>query len=144
MSADEFFTAVAQRLASLAVRVDNGRLIVEEKECVGGVIYEGAEPRLADAQLLLRISELGDILHDTELAQRPPRFVPHHLTLAADGSLTAIRTHDPVFDIVAWPAAHQGGRSGCGCSRPVLGMDQAEPSSMPLRQLERLHAENTA
>ena len=74
MLADQFFTAVAQTDAGLAVDVENGRLIVKQEEGVSRVIHEGAEARLARAQLLLRLSQLRDVLQNAKLAQRPPRL----------------------------------------------------------------------
>ena len=51
MFADQLFPAVAQTIAGLAVDVENGRSIVNQKEGVSRVIHEGAETRLARAQL---------------------------------------------------------------------------------------------
>ena len=51
MFADQFFPAVTQAIAGLAVDVENGRFIVKQKEGVSRVIHEGAEARLAIAQL---------------------------------------------------------------------------------------------
>ena len=51
MPANQFFPAVAQTLAGLAVDVENGRILVKQKEGVRRVIHEGAEARLALAQL---------------------------------------------------------------------------------------------
>src|SRR3974377_1599040 len=46
MLADQFFPAVAQTVAGLAVDVENGRTIVKQKEGVSRVIHESAEARL--------------------------------------------------------------------------------------------------
>jgi hypothetical protein len=51
MFANQFFPAVTQTLAGLAVNVENGRFIVKQKEGVSRAIHEGAEVRLASAQL---------------------------------------------------------------------------------------------
>jgi hypothetical protein len=51
MSTDKFLPAVAQTNAGLAVDVENSPIIVEQKEGVSRVIHEGAESRLARAQL---------------------------------------------------------------------------------------------
>ena len=51
MFADQFLPAVAQTIAGLAVDVENGPIIVKQKEGVSRVIHEGAEARLARAQL---------------------------------------------------------------------------------------------
>jgi hypothetical protein len=54
MFSDQFIPAVAETLAGLAVDVENGRVVVEQKEGVSRLIHEGAEARLAGAQLMLR------------------------------------------------------------------------------------------
>ena len=51
MFANQFFPAVTQTLAGLAVNVENGRFIVKQKEGVSRLIHEGAEARLARAHL---------------------------------------------------------------------------------------------
>ena len=51
MFANQFFPAVTQAIAGLAVNVENGRFIVKQKEGVSRAIHEGAEVRLASAQL---------------------------------------------------------------------------------------------
>src|SRR5271166_643237 len=58
MLADQLLSAVAQTLAGLAVDIENGRIIVKQKEGISRVIHEGAEAPLARAQLLLRLSQL--------------------------------------------------------------------------------------
>ena len=68
MPADQLLPAVAQTVAGLAVDVDNGRMIVEEKEGVGRIVHEGAEPRLARAQLVFCPLALCDVTHQ---AQKP-------------------------------------------------------------------------
>jgi hypothetical protein len=144
MFADQFFPAVAQTMAGLAVDVENGPIIVKQKEGVGRAIHEDAEAPLARAQLFLRLPQLRDVLQDAKLAQRPPRFVPRHVALAADYPLGAVGADHPVFHVVAWPAGQQGSRSRLGCSRSVLGVNQLQPAFMPLRQLDRLHPEDPA
>ena len=69
MFADQFFPAVAQIIAGLAVDVENGGTIVKQKEGVSCVIHERAEAGLA-------LSQLRDVLQNAELAQRPPRVRP--------------------------------------------------------------------
>jgi hypothetical protein len=56
MFADQFFPAVAQTIAGLAIDVDNDRVIVKQKESVSRVIREGAEARFACAQLVFCLS----------------------------------------------------------------------------------------
>jgi hypothetical protein len=51
MFADEFFTAVAETVAGLAVDVDNGQVIVKQKEAISRVVHERAVACLAGAQL---------------------------------------------------------------------------------------------
>jgi hypothetical protein len=51
MFADQFFPAVAETVAGLAVDVDNGRMIVKQKEAISGMICESTETHLAGAQL---------------------------------------------------------------------------------------------
>jgi hypothetical protein len=50
------------------VEVENGPIVINHKEGVTRVIHEGAEARLARAQLLLRVSQFGDVLQDAEVA----------------------------------------------------------------------------
>jgi hypothetical protein len=50
MSPDQFLPAVAQTVAGPAVDVENGPIIVKQKECVSRVIHERAEAHLARAQ----------------------------------------------------------------------------------------------
>jgi 3-methyladenine DNA glycosylase AlkC len=52
----------------LAVDIDNLQSVVKQEESVRRMVDEGAKPRLARAQLLLRQPELSDILQDPELA----------------------------------------------------------------------------
>ena len=126
---------IAQALAGLAIDIENGRiLIVKKKESVGRVIHKGAEARLARAQLLLGLPQLGDVLQDAKLAQRPPRVVPGHIALAVDGSHGAVGAHHPIFHVVARTAGAQRGRSGLGYSRSVLGVNQFQPAPVPRRQ----------
>src|SRR5512132_3443155 len=125
MFADQFFPAVAQTMAGLAVDVENGPIIVKQKEGIGRVIHEDTEAPLACAQLLLRLSQLRDVLQDAKLAQRASRFVPRHVALTVDYSQSAVGTDHPVFDIIAWTPGQQGSRSRLAYSRPVLGVNQA-------------------
>ena len=127
MFADQFFPAIAQSIAGLAIDVENGRIIVKQKEGVSRVIHEGAEARLARAQLLLRLSQLRDILQDAKLTQRPSRLVPSNIALAVDHSESAVRTHHPIFHVVAGTARAYRSRSGFGCSRPILRVNQIQP-----------------
>ena len=84
MPADQFLAAVAEVLAGLAVDVEDDRIVVEQEERVRRVVDEGTEARLARTQLFLRSPQLRDVLQDAELAHRPPRPVPRHVTLAVD------------------------------------------------------------
>src|ERR1700732_2952440 len=128
MFADQFFPAVTQAIAGLAIDIENGRIIVKQKEGVSRVIHEGAEARLARAQLLLRLSQLRDVLQKAKLAQRPTRAVPGNIGLAVDHSQSAVRTHHPIFHLVAGTARAYRRLSGFGCSRPVLGVNQVQPA----------------
>ena len=83
MFADQLFPAVAQTIAGLAVDIENGPMIVKQQEGVGRVIHKGTEAPLARAQLLLRLSQLRDVLQNAKLAQRPPRAA---YQLTADGT----------------------------------------------------------
>src|ERR1700730_9587327 len=102
MFADQLFPAVAQTIAGLAVDIENGPMIVKQQEGVGRVMHEGTDAPLARAQLLLRLSQLRDVLQNAKLAQRPPRAVPGDIALAVDHSQSAVRTHHPIFHVVAW------------------------------------------
>jgi len=51
MFADQFFPAVAETVAGLAVDVDNGRMIVKQKEAISRVVHKSAVACLAGAQL---------------------------------------------------------------------------------------------
>ena len=102
---DQFVAAIAQAFARLAIHIENGRILIVEKERVGCVVHQGAEARLARAQLPLRLPQLRDVLQNAKLAQRPPRVVPGDIALAVDYSQGAIRTHHPIFHVVAWTAA---------------------------------------
>src|SRR5437868_13092540 len=46
-----------------------------------------------------------------------------------DHAQSAVRTHDPVFHIVAWTAGPYRSRGGSGRPGTVLGVDQVEPTS---------------
>ena len=105
MPADQFLPAVAEALAGLAVDVENGPIVVKQKEGVRRVIHEGAEARLARAQLLLRLPQLRDVLQDAKLAQGPSRSVPRYVALAVDYSLGAVGADHSVFDVIARTAA---------------------------------------
>src|SRR5512132_3698231 len=140
MFADQSFPAVAQTMAGLAVDVENGPIIVKQKEGIGRVIHEDAEAPLACAQLLLRLSQLRDVLQDAKLAQRASRFVPRHVALAVDYSHSAVGTEHPVFDIIAWPPGAAGqpqpprllsagprGESGLASARAILASRRPPP-----------------
>ena len=103
---DQFVAAIAQVLARLPIHIENGRILVIEKECIGCVVHQGAEARLARAPLMLRMPQLRDVLHDAKLAQWPPRVVPGDISLATYDSLRAVRTHQPVFHVIARTALH--------------------------------------
>ena len=64
MFADQLFPAVAQTNAGLTVDVDDAQLFVEQEEGVRRVVDEGAEARLACAQIVLGTLAFGDIAHD--------------------------------------------------------------------------------
>jgi hypothetical protein len=51
MPADQLFPAVAQTNAGLAVDIEDGRLMIKQKESVSRVVHEGAERRLACVRL---------------------------------------------------------------------------------------------
>ena len=144
MFADQRLPVVAQIFASVPVYVENGRIVVQQKEGIGRLIGECAKPRFACAYFPLRLSQLGDVLHHPKLAQRFSRLIPGHIPLAVNCSLGAIGADHPVFDVVAWTAGQYCSRSGIGHSRLVLGMNQSQPTPVPLRQVERFHPENAA
>src|SRR4029453_3778220 len=111
---------------------------------VEGELDEGAKALLAFAQLLLGPSQLRDVLQYAKLAQRLPRLVPRHIALAVNYSLGAVRADHPIFDVVAWTAAHQRSRSGLGHSRSIVRVNEFQPAPMPFWQVDRLHSENAA
>src|SRR5262249_35500573 len=127
----------------LAIDVENDRIIVKHKESVACVVHERAEARLTRAQLLLRLSQLRDVLQNAKLAHGPPGVVPSDIALAVAHSHCAVRTHHPVFHVVAWTATSCRGGSGFVYARPIFQVNQLQPSPMPLRQVERLHSENS-
>src|ERR1700739_1706586 len=51
MFADQFSPAVAETVAALPVDVDNGRMIVKQKEAISRVVHKSAVACLAGAQL---------------------------------------------------------------------------------------------
>ena len=144
MLSDQLITAVAQALAGLAIDIEHGRLIVKKEEGVSRMVHKSAEARLARPQLLLGLPQLGDVLQDTKLPQRPSRVAPGHIALAVNGSHGAVRLHHPVLYVVAWTAGQQCGRGSLGDASPVIGVNQIQPSTVPRRQLDRLHAEDPA
>jgi hypothetical protein len=143
MFANQFFPAVTQTIAGLAVNVENRRMFVKEKESVSCVVHEGAKARFARAQLVLRLPQLRNVLQNAKLAHRLSRFVPRHVALAVDYSLGAIGADHPVFDVIAWTAWQQSSRSRLGCSRPVLGVNQVEPACVPFWQIDRIQSEDS-
>ena len=92
---------------------------------------------------VFRLPQLGDVLHDAELAKGTAGLVPRDVALAVHHAHRAVRPHHAVFDVVARTAAQRPVARGRGVL-PVLGMDQAQPALVPLRQVGRLHAENPA
>src|SRR4029078_8208824 len=110
--------------------------------CIERTLNEGAKAFLAFAQLILGPSQLRDVLQHAELAQRLVRRVPRHVALTVNCSLRAIRADHPVFNVVAGTTARQRSRPGLGYSRPVLWMNQLEPTLVPLRQVDRLQSED--
>ena len=71
MHSDHLLAAVTQALTRLPVDVDKGLVLVEQEETIRRVIDEAAKALLARAQLLLRPSQLRDVLQDAKLTQRP-------------------------------------------------------------------------
>src|SRR5215470_8899996 len=110
---------------------------------VEGELNEGAKALFAGAQLFLRLPQLRDVLQNAKLAHSLPRFVPHHVPLAANYSLAAVGADHPVFNVVAWTAAHRS-LGGFGHSRSIVRMNEFQPAPMPFRQVDRLHSENAA
>src|SRR5215467_6423804 len=78
MFADQFFAAVAETVAGLAVYVENGGIVFNHEERVGRVIDEGTEARLARAQLLFCPLPLGDVAREAQ----EPVVVLHEMALA--------------------------------------------------------------
>ena len=124
---DQFVAAIAQAFARLAIHIENGRILIVEKERIGCVVHHGAEARLARAQLALGLFQLRDVLQNAKLAQRSPRAVPGDIALAVDDSQGPIGTQHPIFHVVAWTPRAYGGRSGIGYFRSVLGVNQFQP-----------------
>src|SRR5215475_13569433 len=123
MFPDQLFATIAKARAGLAVDVENSGMIVNEEESVGRVVRKNPEARFAGTDLLLDLAQLGDVLHDAELAQRPAGIVPRHVALAADGAHGAIGSHHAILHVVARTAAHKRGRSDLGNACAVLGMN---------------------
>src|SRR5262245_14904299 len=144
MFANQFFPAVAQPLAGLAVNVENGPMFVKQKEGISRVIHEGAKARLARAQFAPRLPQFRNVLQDAKLAQRPPQFVPRHVALAVNYPLRTVGTDDAVFNVIAWTATNQRSGGGFVHSRPVLRVYQLQPLVLPLWQIDRLHSEYSA
>ena len=61
MHSDHFVAAVTQAFARLAIHVENGRCSSYRKKRIGRVVHEGAEARLARAQLILCLFQLRDV-----------------------------------------------------------------------------------
>ena len=123
MLANQLLPAVAEALAGAAIDIENGRLVVEQEECVGRVVYKSTKARFAGAQLPLGLAQLGDVLQDAELAQGLFCLVPRHVALAVDDADGAVRTHHTILHIVTGAAGHERSRSGLADARPILGMD---------------------
>src|SRR3954454_7691595 len=70
MHADQLFARVAEADARLAVDVDQGSALVLQEERIGGGIDERAKARLARTTLFLGATQLGDVLHHSELPSR--------------------------------------------------------------------------
>src|SRR5215510_8593710 len=104
------------------------------------MVDERSKARLAHAELLLRVPELRDVLQGTEFAQRP-ELVPCHVSLTVNDADRAVGPNHPVLDVVARAATHRGGCRVCRFVA-VLGVNDAEPALVPLREVEWFHAEN--
>ena len=143
MHSDQLFATPAQALAGLPVDIHDPDLLVHQKKGVRRTVDKRAEAGLARAQLVLGAPQLRDVLHDAELANRTIGLVPCDITLAVHHANHAVRPHHPVFDVVARTAV-QRDFARRGGLLTVLGMDEAHPALLPLRKIERLHAENAA
>src|SRR4029077_11740508 len=82
MHSDHLLAAVTQALTRLPVDVQKGLVLVEEEETIRRMIDEAAKALLARAQLMLRPSQLRDVLQGAKLTQRPSRLVPGNVALA--------------------------------------------------------------
>ncbi len=87
-------------------------------------LNEGTKPLFAPFQLFFGPPQLRDVLEDTKLTQRSARFVPGHVTLAVNYSMSAIGADHPVFNVIAWPVGLQGSRRGGGGPGPIFGMNE--------------------
>ena len=132
---DQFFPAVAQALAGLAVDVEHGQVIVMQEKSVRRVVHERAEAGFARPQLVLCSPQLGDVLHHAEHVPRSPRFIPRHLAPAVHDPHLAARADHPVFHVVARPAL-QRRRRRLADALPVLGVDQGLPLRVPAAQID--------
>ena len=103
---DQFVAAIAQAFAGLPIHIQNGPILIVEKECIGCVIHQDAEACLTRAELQLGLPQLGDVLHDAKLPQRPSRVVPGHIAMAVNGSHGSVRARHLVLYVVTWTAEH--------------------------------------
>ena len=90
---------------------------------------------------LLGVPQFRDVLYDAELANGAAGLVPRDVALAVHHAHRAVRSHDPVFDVVARPAG-EGDIARRGGPLAVLRMDEAYPAPVPMWQIDGLHAEN--
>ena len=143
VNADQFLAAVAQALAGLAVDVQDGELAIEQEEGIRRAVHEGAEPGLAAAQGLLDALAFGNVLHDAEVADGVAGLVAHHVALTVHDPHGPVETEHAVFEVIS-RTAPQGRLHGARHPGPILGVDEAQPATVPLRHVVGLDAVNAA
>jgi hypothetical protein len=97
--------------------------VIDSKEGVSCLVDESAKARLARAQLLLRLSQLRDVLQNAKLAQSPSRSISANVVaqLGTSGEIAHIRAALDALDFSCLPPHTQvefTGRAG-SCIRKI-------------------------
>ncbi len=135
-SADQLVARVTKARAGLRVHIKDREAFIEQIERVRGVLDDGAELRLAVATGLLRLSQVGDVEHHAEHAQRAPLCVTRDLGAAVDDPLRAAGLHHPILDVVARLTAQRRAQD-VGDALTVVGVQQRQPAGVPLMEVDR-------
>src|SRR5262249_33211288 len=136
--ADELRGGVAEAAADLTVHVEDGAARVVEDEAVGGVLDEGAEAVLADAQRLLGDAAVGDVDAGAGKADRRALRVAGHHAATEELAEAAVGGAQPSLDVERRRLAPEIAVPRFRHLRAVVGVDELGPRPVVALVLTRV------